>query len=58
MAPTKPVSLRLAPDVVEWLAVRAHADQRSLAFIVMELVRKEMAREAKPSRRQTPAATK
>jgi hypothetical protein len=47
MAPTKVTGLRLAPDVVEWLAARAKADQRSLAFIVMELVREEMAREAK-----------
>lgn len=57
MAPTKSVGLRLAPDVVEWLTARAHADQRSLAFIVMELVREEMAREAKRStRRQTTSA--
>jgi hypothetical protein len=47
MAPTKSVSLRLAPDVVEWLTARAKADQRSLAFIVMQLAREEMAREAK-----------
>jgi hypothetical protein len=50
MAPTKAVGLRLAPDVVEWLTARARADQRSLAFIVMELVRQEMAREAKPKK--------
>jgi hypothetical protein len=47
MAPTKAVGLRLAPDVVAWLTARAKADQRSLAFIVIELVRAEMAREAK-----------
>ena len=51
MAPTKPVGLRLAPDVVEWLTARAKADQRSLAFIVMALVRQEMAREAKKPKR-------
>jgi hypothetical protein len=50
MAPTKAVGLRLAPDVVEWLTARARAEQRSLAFIVMELVRQEMAREAKPKK--------
>ena len=50
MPPTKPVSLRLAPDVVEWLAARAKADQRSLAFIVMQICREQMAREAKSKR--------
>ena len=50
MAPTKVTGLRLAPDVVAWLTARAKADQRSLAFIVMELVREEMAREAKPKK--------
>lgn len=54
MAPTKSVGLRLAPDVVEWLTARAAADRRSLAFIVMELVREEMAREAKRSTRSQP----
>jgi hypothetical protein len=47
MAPTKSVSLRLAPDVVEWLTARAQEDQRSFAFLVMKLVREEMARETK-----------
>ena len=47
MAPTKVTGLRLAPDVIEWLTARARADRRSLAFIVMEIVRQEMAREAK-----------
>jgi hypothetical protein len=46
----KSVSLRLAPDVVAWLKARAAADQRSLAFIVMQLAREQMAREAKPKR--------
>jgi hypothetical protein len=50
MAPTKPVSLRLAPDVIAWLKAKADADQRSLAFIVMQLVREQMAREAKPKK--------
>ena len=47
MAPTKQVGLRLAPDVVAWLQAKADADQRSLAFVVMALVREQMAREAK-----------
>jgi hypothetical protein len=51
MAPTKAVGLRLAPDVVEWLKARAEADQRSLAFIVMALVREQMRREAKTKTR-------
>jgi hypothetical protein len=51
MAPTKAVGLRLAPDVVDWLKKRAAADQRSLAFIVMQIVRAEMAREAKKAKR-------
>jgi hypothetical protein len=45
--PTRMVSLRLAPDVLDWIQARAAADQRSLAFIVMALARAEMAREAK-----------
>ena len=45
MAPTKAVGLRLAPDVVAWLKHRAEADQRSLAFIVTQIVRGEIARE-------------
>jgi hypothetical protein len=47
LPPTKQFTLRLAPDVAEWLQARARADQRSLAFIVMELVRAEMTREQK-----------
>ena len=47
MPSTKSVSLRLAPDVLEWLMAHAKADQRSLAFIVMALVRQEIAREAR-----------
>ena len=47
MAPTKAVGLRLAPDVVAWLRQRADADQRSLAFVVTQVVRGEMAREGK-----------
>lgn len=54
MAPTKSVGLRLAPDVVEWLTARARADRRSLAFVVMELVREEKAREAKRETRRQP----
>jgi hypothetical protein len=53
MAPTKPVSLRLAPDVLEWISARARSDQRSLAFIVMALVREQMAREAAAKKRKT-----
>jgi hypothetical protein len=45
--PTKQLSVRVGWDVADWLQHRAKADQRSLAFIVMELVRTEMAREAK-----------
>ena len=51
MAPTKSVSLRLAPDVIAWLKARAGADQRSLAFVVMALCRQQMALEQKPARR-------
>ena len=55
MAPTKAVGLRLAPDVVAWLKQRAEVDQRSLAFIVTQIVRGEIAREeqaaSKPPRR-------
>jgi hypothetical protein len=43
--PTKIVTPRLAPDVIAWL--KADADQRSLAFIVMQMAREQMAREAK-----------
>jgi hypothetical protein len=54
MPPTKPVSLRLAHDVVEWIAAQAKADQRSPAFIVTALVREKMAHETKPRpKRQT-----
>jgi hypothetical protein len=52
MAPTKVTGLRLAPDVVEWLTARARADQRSLAFIVMALVREKMAREEQAKKRK------
>lgn len=55
--PTKMVSLRLAPDVLEWIQARAAADRRSLAFIVMELARAEMAREAKAKARPKKAKT-
>jgi hypothetical protein len=55
MPPTKMVSLRLAPDVLEWVQARAASDQRSIAFIVMALARAEMAREAKA---KTKAKTK
>ena len=53
MAPTKPVSLRLAPDVVAWLKARAKADDRSLAYVVMQIVRAEMEREQKAKKRKT-----
>jgi hypothetical protein len=47
MALTKSVSLRLPPDVVEWLKARAQAEERSLAFLVTKIVRAELQREAK-----------
>ena len=53
MAPTKAVGLRLAPDVVEWLKARAKADDRSLAYVVMQIVRAEMEREQKAKKRKT-----
>jgi hypothetical protein len=52
MAPTKPVSLRLAPDVVTWLKARATADDRSLAYVVMQIVRAEIEREQKAKKRK------
>jgi hypothetical protein len=55
MAPTKPVSLRLAPDVVAWLTARAKADDRSLAYVVMRIVRAEMEREQKAKKRKATA---
>jgi hypothetical protein len=48
------LSARVAWDVEEWLTARAKADQRSLAFIVMGLVRAEMAREAKAKAKPKP----
>ena len=53
MAPTKAVGLRLAPDVVEWLKARAKADDRSLAYVVMQIVRAEIEREQKAKKRKT-----
>jgi hypothetical protein len=53
MPPTKAVGLRLAADVVEWLKARAKADDRSLAYVVMQIVRAEMEREQKAKKRKT-----
>jgi hypothetical protein len=50
LPPTRQFSVRIAPDAAEWLTARAQADRRSIAFIIMELVRAEMAREAKPKK--------
>jgi hypothetical protein len=41
------MGLRLASDVAEWIRAKARSEQRSPAFIVMALVREQMAREAR-----------
>jgi hypothetical protein len=52
MPPTPALGLRIPPDAAEWLKARARADRRSLAFIVTELIRAEMAREQKAKKRK------
>jgi hypothetical protein len=54
LPPTQQFTLRLAPDVAEWLKARAEADQRSLAFIVMQVCREQMLRETKAKTRAKP----
>jgi hypothetical protein len=44
MPPTVPVSLRLAPELVDWLTARAAEDERSRAFIISKMIKAEMAR--------------
>jgi hypothetical protein len=52
MPPTRSVTLRLPHDVAAWLRTRADADDRSLAYIVVQLVRAEMERERKAKKRK------
>jgi predicted HicB family RNase H-like nuclease len=52
LAPTKQFTVRLAPDVAAYISARAKADQRSLAFVLMQIVRAEMAREAAAKKRK------
>jgi hypothetical protein len=40
--------------VAEWLKARAEADQRSLAFVVMQVCREQMLRETKAKARTKP----
>ena len=55
MSPTKQRSVRLPPDVTDWLEARAAAEQRSVAFIITAIVRDTMKRDAQASkRRKTP----
>jgi hypothetical protein len=47
MPPTPALGLRIPHDAAEWLKAKAQVERRSLAFIVTELIRAEMAREAR-----------
>jgi uncharacterized protein (DUF4415 family) len=47
VAPKRQISVRLPADVLAWVQSRGTETQRSVAFILAELVRAEMAREAK-----------
>jgi hypothetical protein len=59
MPPTQQTGMRLPPDVVAWLKRRAREDRRSMAFITTELVRAEIAREARSRKAQArPTGTK
>jgi hypothetical protein len=50
MAPTPALGLRIPHPEAEWLKARARAERRSLAFIVTELIRAEMAREERKTK--------
>jgi hypothetical protein len=52
MPPTKQRSVRLPNDVMTWLEDRAQAERRSVAFIIAEVVRVEMKREAQVRKRR------
>jgi hypothetical protein len=56
MSPTKQRSVRLPPDVLEWLEERAEAEQRSVAFIITAIVRDTMKRDEQAVKRRKPSA--
>ena len=52
---TPQLSIRLAPDVVEYLRKRGQTEKRSMAFLLTEIVREKIAREAATKKRKSKA---
>jgi hypothetical protein len=52
MGPTPQLSIRLAPDVVEYLRKRGQVEKRSMAFLLTEIVREKIEREEAAKKRK------